>query len=109
MNPDPFMDRFSQPLPVVKCECLCGVVLIEREYDGANCSACDAVVCEQCSDDNHCRHEDCENTYCIICAPKFLPPDAAGLCVTCGSPWRHQHEAYKRLVAAMMEPLGRTG
>ena len=109
MNPDPCMDRFSQPWPVVKCECLCGVVLIEGEYDGANCSACDAVVCEQCADRDSCRHDACENVYCETCAPKFLPPDAAGLCVTCGSPWRHRRESYQRLAAEFTKELRRTG
>ena len=110
MNCDPCMDRFSQPWPVVKCECLCGAVLIEGEYDGANCSACGAVVCEHCSDVNHCHHGDCENVYCDNCAEKFLPAEDASVCVPCvNAQWRHQHAAYQRLLAAMMEPLGRTG
>ena len=83
MTHDPCMDRFSQPLPVVKCECLCGVVLIEGEYDGANCSACDRVICEQCMDLNHCRNDACENLYCEKCAKDFLRARDAGVCVPC--------------------------
>lgn len=99
MLTDPIIDRFSQPLPVVGYECLCGAHVSDDE--GAECSACDAVICEQCEDLNRCRHEDCERSYCDKCAEKFLPPDAAGICVTCGSPWRHQRAAYQRVVAAM--------
>ncbi len=103
MSPDPCMDRFSQPLPVVKCECLCGVILIEGEYDGANCSACDAVVCEECSDLNHCRREDCENVYCDKCAPKFLRAADGGVCVPC------VNEFMRVPVAQFFGALGRTG
>lgn len=108
MNADPIMDRFSQPLPVVKCECLCGTVLIEGECDGANCSACDTNICEQCADRNHCRREDCGHVYCYKCAPRFLPADAAGICVTCRGHLLRV-ETYHRLVAAMVEPLRRMG
>ena len=100
---DPCMDRLSQPLPVVKCECLCGVILIEDEDGDANCSACGADICEQCADANHCRREDCENTYCIICAPKFLRATDAGIYVPC------VNEFMRVPVAQFFGALRRTG
>ena len=109
MNPYPCMDRFSEPLSVVKCECLCGVVLIEGEDDATNCSACHAVVCEKCADANYCHSEDCDHSYCDKCAAGFLPAELNGDCVPCHNEWWHQLATYKRLLAAMMGPLGRTG
>ena len=49
----------------------------------ANCSACGAVVCEPCADRDSCRHDGCENVYCVKCAVGFLPVGGAGCCVPC--------------------------
>ncbi len=47
-----------------------------------------AAVCAACG--NHiqvepaeCRNDACENTYCIICAPKWLRADGSRICVPC--------------------------
>ena len=49
----------------------------------ANCAACAAVVCGDCALKAECRHEGCENVYCIVCAPKWLRADGSGICVPC--------------------------
>ncbi len=109
MNSDPCMDRFSQPIPVAKCECLCGVVLIEGEDDGATCSACHAVVCEDCALKGECRHGDCEKVYCEKCAEGFLPAELKGGCVPCDNAWRRHQVQYDGFMAAVQASLGRTG
>lgn len=99
---DPCMDRFSQPLPVVGYECFCGVVLTGDD-EGAECSACHAVICEQCEDLNHCRSDACENAYCIVCAVGFVRAADSGVCVPCAN------EFMRVPTAQFFGPLRRTG
>lgn len=102
VNCDPCMDRFSEPLPVVKHECCCGVVVGDDD-EGAECLACDADICEQCADANHCRNGDCENTYCDKCAVGFLQATDGGVCVPC------VNEFMRVPAAQFFRALGRTG
>ena len=71
----------------------------------AVCAACGNVIQVEPSE---CRNDACKNTYCIICAPGFLPPELKGGCVPCDNAWRRHQVQHDGFMAAVQASLGRT-
>ncbi len=78
-------------------QCPCGYVLTDHEH--TECSGCKAYICDECADEHQCLHNACENAYCKTCAPRWLPKEAAGVCIFCVNA-RHQVQLGRFFAAA---------
>ena len=61
-------------------DCGCEEYVCLFRPPSAVCAACRNVIHVEPAE---CRYDACTNTYCIVCAPRFLRARDAGVCVPC--------------------------